>query len=133
MPQIDDARAAELIKSDEGCRVLDTAIMPLAGYVRESDGWWRRGVAGDYRYDPHPFTTAGDGDPYARWDLVAAMWKAAMRHYSGGLCLDRTITGHFPEWSVLCGGANHGEGDTPHRALALALTAAGLLEEACDE
>jgi len=128
MPKIDPARAADLLASDKGCRVLDAAIMPLAGYHRESDGWWRRGAAGDYRYDAHLFCTAGDGDPYARGDLVMAMTKA-LRNAARWIEVSDNEEGIWISFVVNGVTCHVGPEPTRHRALVLALAAAGLLEE----
>lgn len=143
MPQIDPARAAELLATPEGCRVLDAAAASLVGWVKHDDGVWsppgttaryRPAFAPNWAPIPPAFTTAGDVDPYARWDLVAAMWKALPRdngevwahedasshheHLTNYHAVGNTVTARVA-WAVA---------ETLHRALVLALAAAGLLE-----
>lgn len=156
MTKIDPARAAKLLTTEKGCRVLDAAVAPLAGWVYDhidygshTDGerltsqakCWQMRVPGTLRAkrtmsQPPPFCTAGDGDPYARWDLVAAMWKALPHEEGQRYGIHEAGWGDPPGWHVFMAddrgrGMNSrrfARGHTPHRAFVLALAAAGLLE-----
>ena len=89
-------------------------------------GWCRHGKApenGPRDGSPPPYVTGGDADPYARWDLIAEMVKALGKNTILSLL---GPLGTPPPW-VVAGRDACGEDATPHRALAAAMVAAGLV------
>ena len=78
---------------------------------------------------PPPYATGGDADPFARWDLLAEVWRALRcTPCATPTLVDWNTRWYYRDDPKAAEAYIHGEGATPHRAACLALVAAGLVE-----